>query len=242
MVDEKNMDAFGSESSGENDGTSDSATRARNRTVMLTPEVTGQVRALLSKGSDSHEQENIPDRPSGIFSGQDPMTSILGGSHHQPLEPIIENPISHEPVVAPHTSTQSPIDPSMVNALRNQSVGVVSAELTPIVGFLVSFDTIDTGEVLELRTGRWIVSSQRTTDGNFLIIKDKTISPLHAIVRVTENGEIQVLDQLSEHGTVVISADGSEEELTGSMGDLEHGGRVKFGERSFQVCLLGRGE
>ncbi len=69
-------------------------------------------------------------------------------------------------------------------------------------------------------------------------MKDATVSPLHAIVKISENGEIQVLDQLSEHGTTIRRIDGTEEKLSGSMGAVGHGDLVSFGNRSFHVCLI----
>ena len=50
----------------------ESATRARNRTVMLTPEITGQVRARLAKELEPGATAVAPGsepRPSSSFSG-----------------------------------------------------------------------------------------------------------------------------------------------------------------------------
>ena len=82
------------------------------------------------------------------------------------------------------------------------------------------------------------MSSERTSEGNFLIVKDSSVSPLHAILKISEEGEIQVLDQLSEHGTVITKAEGEEEKLSGSMGSIGHGDLITFGERKFNVCLV----
>ena len=115
-------------------------------------------------------------------------------------------------------------------------------DLSPVVGFLVSFDQDTSGEVFELRQGRWIVSSEPTGGGNYIIVVDDSVSPLHAILRVTESGDIQVLDQLSEHGTRISRVNGDQEELTGSLSEIHHGDIVSFGERTFTVCLIARRE
>jgi len=66
---------------------------------------------------------------------------------------------------------------------------------------------------------------------------------MHAIVRICEGGEIQVLDQLSEYGTKIMKADsGEEEELSGDKGSIGHGDMILFGKRKFHVCLVSRVE
>lgn len=110
-----------------------------------------------------------------------------------------------------------------------------------IVGFMISFDNQQSGEVFEIRSGRWLVTSRPTNHGEFILINDSSISPLHAIVRATANGVVQVLDQLSEYGTTVVKAGTSEEiEISGTMIALEHGDVIRFGERKFIVCLVPR--
>jgi hypothetical protein len=58
-------------------------------------------------------------------------------------------------------------------------------------------------------------------------------------MRISENGEIQVLDQLSEFGTRIrLSGSNEEVELSGDKSTIEHGDIVQFGDRTFFVCLL----
>lgn len=235
MDNEKNQGGVKSSERREDGG--DGANRARNRTVMLTPEVTGQVRALLNQDrpSDSSMRDSTAASdgfaPVGSFN---PMTGLIGREPQRSASGSFGN----IPEPRPATPTGAPLEPSVIQSARQQSVGVVSDKLTKLIGFLVSYDNNSTGEVLDLRHGRWIVSSERTSDGNFLIVKDETISPLHAIVKISEAGEIQVLDQLSEHGTTIRKSDGTEEKLSGSMGAVCHGDTVSFGGRNFHVCLI----
>lgn len=111
--------------------------------------------------------------------------------------------------------------------------------ITPLVGFLVSFDFDQNGSYLELRTGRLIVTSQREASGSCLVLHDQSVSPSHAVMRVASDGTVQVLDQLSESGTRVRRFDSGEELLlSGEKTTLGHGDVVSFGDRSFHVCLV----
>ncbi len=218
------------------DTQSDAANRARNRTVMLTPEVTGQVRALLNQGQQiSEPTARELDGFAPVSGGLNSMSGLIS---RESVSTPSGNWKSVENKPSPSATTGAPLDVGIVNAVRGNSVGVVSEKLTPIVGFLVSYDSNPTGEVLELRSGRWIVSSERTTDGNFLIVKDPTVSPLHAILKISDQGEIQVLDQLSEHGTIIKHPDGEDEQLAGSMGRIDHGDTIAFGKKCFHVCIV----
>ena len=71
-----------------------------------------------------------------------------------------------------------------------------------------------------------------------LLIEDPSVSALHAILRVTAESKIQVLDQLSEHGTGVTKAGQAEQDLSGTMVELDHGDKIRFGQRSFVLCVI----
>ncbi len=230
----------------------DSASRARNRTVMLTPEVTGQVRALLN-------QEDLSDNQADGFApinSANPVNSLITrdtvrestratGTFNAPYAERRELPITPEKreVIQPvatrdNTPTNAPIDSTLVQTVRQQGQGITTEKMTKLIGFLVSFDEGEVGEVLDLRVGRWILSNDKGTEGNFLIVKHKSVSPLHAILKISDAKEIQVLDQLSENGTTIKKTDGSEEKLSGSVSTVGHGDTVVFGSRKFSVCLI----
>lgn len=108
-----------------------------------------------------------------------------------------------------------------------------------LVGFLVTFDHTKNGSYIPLRTGRIIVTSESEGNGNVLLINDSSVSPMHAIMRVSGGPSVQVLDQLSESGTRIVRlADGQEEFLSGEKANLLHGDIVFFGDRKFHVCLI----
>lgn len=119
------------------------------------------------------------------------------------------------------------------------SQAIVWVPKTRLVGFLVSFDRSPTGEAFELRSGRFSVSSKATGQPNTLVIEDDTVSDAHAVVRVSPRGEIQVLDNLSQHGTRIKRfGSGEPLEISGEKASLEDGDVVSFGSRSFEICLI----
>ena len=108
-----------------------------------------------------------------------------------------------------------------------------------LIGMLVCFDNNPNGEIVEIRTGRWLLTSRPTDLGDFIMIEDESISPLHGIIRATHDGKVQVLDQLSEYGTTVTKSDSGEEiDIAGKMVLVDHGDTIRFGERTFTVCLV----
>ena len=109
------------------------------------------------------------------------------------------------------------------------------------MGFLITFDADQNGDVFEIRSGRWLLTSRPTDHGDYILVQDESISPLHAIIRASAEGKIQVLDQLSEFGTAVIrKGSDTEEDTTGTMVNVEHGDIVRFGKRKFVVCVVPR--
>lgn len=300
---------FGGASQGASGGAKDApddksrnqaASRARNRTVMLTPEMTGQVRALLYQDQGEAVAEEAkrdpinellppvdwsrPDRQGGPSMGGDigressmasdeygrdltPHTEIergeRGGSTgkidtapvhealaHQPppAEPIRrpQQPTSGGPgfsVNATASGARNQVTPAAAPQIGARRFGMDArpkvAPATRIVGFLVSFDKEKNGEVHEIRAGRWLVTSRPTDQGEYLLIEDPSVSPLHAIVRATKDGKIEVLDQLSEFGTVVLKgATGDEIDAAGVRVAVVHGDIVRFGERAFVICTV----
>lgn len=242
MANDKNVEV-GHEAEGkEEEFGQDTSTRARNRTVMLTPEITGQVRKMLAQEMGSNEPASSGQGGLRAAPAASTYSPAGSGSTHSggfggassPGNQMFRESVHHSPPpVHSHAVPQ---------AAAPQSVQRATAKNTPVIGFLVSFDNDANGEVSELRTGRWIISSEQTTSGNFIIVNDSSVSPLHAILRVSAAGEIQVLDQLSEHGTGVKKfGSDAEEELTGSMSSLDHGDLVRFGKRNFHVCVIQKG-
>lgn len=265
----------------------ESTTRARNRTVMLSPEITGQVRARMAaqeietakETAKDPDQFQLPtpaprtDLPPAIVRNdagrsEAPARPELGRA--EPPRPVPPLGMSSAPEPRPSTGSASGAGAAaasvaaMPRALRpNQPVAlqmpapaptpadlvsvpvsrIVWSKQTPIVGFLVSFDHDKNGESFELRSGRLVITSEAASTGSYLLIADESVSPMHAIMRVSAGGEVQVLDQLSEAGTFVRRFEAqSEEALSGDKTTVEHGDIIRFGSRAFHVCVLALAE
>jgi hypothetical protein len=108
-----------------------------------------------------------------------------------------------------------------------------------LVGFLISFQENPHGSYVELHEGRLFVSCERGDVENCLIIAHPSVSSMHAILRISVDGSVLILDQLSEHGTRVRRFGSSDEQvLLGEKGTLEHGDVVIFGECAYHICIL----
>jgi hypothetical protein len=109
-----------------------------------------------------------------------------------------------------------------------------------LVGFLVSYVSDSMGSYIELREGRLLVTSGGSSTDSCLVIADDSVSPMHAIMRISVDGSILILDQLSEHGTRIRRAEsGKEESLMGDKSSLCHGDVVIFGECEYHVVVMG---
>ena len=269
------------------------APRARNRTVMLSSDVTGEMRARLA--DDFAEDENptqvrntLPTSEPKIDSGfskpmqasgvtlspptMDPVeekkatTASLGdearlrNSTYNPATPPASPPPSVAfgvPVATPDLAPkqEAPSSPAQTPQHLQRTIPMASPPVaaaptgdriewskeSPVLGFLVSYDKDENGQVFELRGGRLIVTSETSAGGSFLLLSDESISPMHAILKAGTNGEVQVLDQLSENGTEIKSHEsGKTESLSGDKGIVKHGDIVSFGDRSFHICLVTR--
>lgn len=262
-----------------------SAARARNRTIMLTPEITGQVRALLQPEAESSSRmggledfiQPLADwEGSGNINagGDDNKASVSsfgrsglfeqGASQHKTTAHSGIQEVSHmrsslseaEPDAAksgkqPSFSVNkeagnknyvgsSSRAPRIPTEPLKQVPNIDQQKKTKIVGFLVSFDNDKNGEVVDIRTGRWLLTSHQTElQGDYIFINDESISPLHAILRAGKDGTIQVLDQLSEFGTAILRVgEDSEVEISGKLETVCHGDILRFGQRKFVLCCV----
>ncbi|MBX7139145.1 MAG: FHA domain-containing protein [Oligoflexia bacterium] len=215
----------------ESEFSNEPAPRARNRTVMLTSDVTNEVRARLAQEMGQAAPTPSAGRP-GLPAGFETPVS----SNYAPAGARRENNFMGGGAPAHHT-------PAPMPAAHSNKEAAFWTQESPVVGFLVSFDVNPNGTVFDLRAGRLIVTSESAGGGNYLLIKDGSVSPMHAIIRITTAGEIQVLDQLSEFGTRVQRfGSEEEEELSGEKASIEHGDVIKFGTRKFHVCVIARND
>ncbi|MDC0357515.1 FHA domain-containing protein [Oligoflexia bacterium] len=235
MDNDKNTDFEDTLNAEESEFGTDTTSRARNRTVMLTPEITGEVRARLAQ-----DMEQPVDPLQQIVGARTPGAPVAEPAHGSSYSPAGSNKAA---AAEPMSSAPQPVALPPAAAISYANEGVVWSKESPIVGFLVSYDENPNGAVYELRSGRLIVTSEGPGTGNYLVVMDDTVSPMHAIMRMDAKGEIQVLDQLSEFGTHIRRSKNDEvEELSGDKSSLEHGDIISFGNRKFHVCVVARSE
>jgi hypothetical protein len=284
MSEDKNKDLprFGAA----DDSRGNLASRARNRTVLLTPDTIGQVRAGMPQEEEpaslqdpmnelmppvswdyQQPQQQAPLAPPAPEEGFSAISRTLDDERREMAAPVNRSTGKFQSAIGPGSRTamaQTTVIPSPVSAsgfspARPQK-GSTATDIKPpakaesyvapavkqapkskIVGFLIGFDTEPNGEVFEIRAGRFLVTSRPTDHGEYLLIDDETISPLHAIIRATTEGKVQVLDQLSEYGTGIFRAGSeAEEDVAGTMAAVGHGDIIRFGKREFVVCLVPR--
>ena len=229
----------------------DTTPRARNRTVMLSPEMTGAVRARIAQGSVPSQSGSEP------WGNKDPVGNAASraGESLAPVQiPLVDqsasDAVTHDPRTPVLSSTPSFVATSasitrgeiqQLPVSGNSRSYMRYQKITPIGGVLISYDLNPDGEIFEIRTGRIIVTSDNSSPGNIIHIADDSVSPSHAVLRMTSEGELQVLDQLSEFGTKVIRNGGDNViQLSGDKCSLYHGDVLQVGNRSFHVCLVVR--
>lgn len=261
----------------------DNSSRARNRTVMITPELTSSMRAQLGDGSprmvlpgsavgdeggsswgDSAqtllaEGVQLPHQLgearesdgwgiAGQVMGQTSVSALpdLGiPSWESAAARIVRAPSRPESGGTPEQISNQLVEGAMGGLNGSQRERIVWRTPTQLVGFLVSFDCEQLGAYLELRYGRVMVTGEGELAGNYMIIPHATISPNHAVLRIDdgETVQIQVLDQLSEHGTFIFRGKhsqnpGEQVVLSGDKAQLFDGDVIAFGDRKFHICLV----
>jgi hypothetical protein len=215
----------GREEEAGNEASGSSAPRARNRTVMLTPDITDEVRTRIKQDFGGTEEP-------ASFSA-----AATGGSEDSGF--IAPTPNTSSPAHVNTPQAPAPTPPSYPAAPASISGDQVFwTKESKLIGFLVSYDNNEEGEFFELRAGRLIVSSEPAGTGSYFVVSHDSVSPMHAVLKFGQSGPAQVLDQLSENGTRIESGGGAVQELSGEKGEVKHGDILSFGDRNFYVCLI----
>lgn len=227
--------------------------RARNRTVMLSSDMTDQVRTLIQSSGEEEKVEEESLRSDFVaplmFSSVSPEVKKEGKAiedEGKTLTTSVRDLLntqehakstiggSHDTSTLVHKSiTNFDMDRDILAKSRVSNIGA------RIRGFLISFDKDEFGEIYELREGRSIVSSNPSNQGVVITIVDESISTPHAVFRIGKEGQVLILDQLSENGTGVIKSGlDNEIEALGSPVELRHGDIIRFGARYFVFCAV----
>lgn len=263
--------------------------RARNRTVMLSSDITGQMRSIIQgDGSEPADEEfEVKDsRLNGGFMAPSNFGQMFAGSEdgdqdtatdlHQSLN--VGGAVDYQPnkldIAFPHTTrqrteVQERVVPSQMHDIRKSKellAGNICAteastlthtmtsfdaerehlakvrsgfKKARILGFLISFDKDEHGEILEVREGRSIITSKFVDQSDILLIEDDSVSNPHAVIKADKKGNIMLLDQLSETGSSVIrSGQPKEIDAIGTPVDLKQGDIIRFGSRYFIFCAV----
>lgn len=209
---------------------SPTAPRAKKATRTLPGGALRYVRSMMDddKGWEGDWKAELPN------SSKRPSEAILGKSGEQ----LLVNQVQALPQAE---VVDNVVENKQGAAAREIRFDVDQRPLPPIVGFLVSFDVNPSGETYALRQGRWVVSSVPVAVPNScIVISDKSLSPMHATLRVSAKRRVDVLDQFSESGTFIYrGGTGQQIRVSDSLAVLQHGDVVVFGERHFHVCLIG---
>jgi len=186
--------------------------------------MSNEKRAVGSKNKTSGEGQ-------GVSSGSMLAEDIFSGnaapkSHPRPNLNVITNP--------------KQLNLTAVSTEKMELVPVSPNKRTELVGFLVSYEGNPDGLGLQLRAGNWLVTSKfRSQYDGALVIPHRSIAETHAVLKISTDNKIEIIDQLSETGTYVRRADcENEQRLSGSAFALEHGDCLRFGERNFTVCVI----
>ena len=235
----------------------------RSRTTKITREELANVlkpnAPMPGESADgfSLPQPNVPKAFDPLTSlappNQGPKTSPRSSKSQNPIarKSRTRKPTKEEIVVdrnSPTTNVQLNPDPEVNSAQISRDLkpsfnpsnsSSVMRGKTIIIGFLISYDKDKNGEVYQIRKGRKLITSRPTDHGEYMLIEDETVSPLHAILRTTKDHKIQIMDQLSEYGTTIIRAGTNEEiEVAGGLETVENGDILRIGEINFSVVLL----
>ena len=143
-----------------------------------------------------------------------------------PVDPIVEAPAAR---------------PRVAQAMPTSKEGAKDAvkrgeQLGRIFGWLVSY--VDSnGSSIELREGRFFVSSTqlRNTD---LVLEDDTISTPHAMFTIGTDTGILIQDLKSDRGIFVRTADATAYRREYDTVVLQHGDWVRFGDLEFLVSVI----
>ncbi len=197
----------------------DNSNRARNHTLVLSDEFTQKMRKALRE-----------DLGSSSSSWDDLTTATLVTT------------LMQEQVDDDGACEVSEITNGRMHRSNTERDALIREQRGALVGFLVSYDDGQAGDMRELRVGRWVVCRKSLGTANFtIVVDDETISESHATLRVHPNGELDVLDQFSERGTAVLRRESAVEEvLCVSATSVKHGDIVRFGQRRFHVCIVER--
>jgi hypothetical protein len=184
--------------------------RAKKKTVVITPQEAGDIRKRASC------IEAL--RTFKFDQGQLEVWKFSGGRPEGFL-----------------SESKKPVKPAALPERPSEAKKPTGAAESGVVAALISYDRDPLGEIFSLNSGWLLITSTPSEAGRFLHINDASISPSHAILSISDKGEVSVMDRFSTHGTRILSSDGTTRQVGDRMEKLLPGDRVFFGTRSFSI-------
>lgn len=221
-----------------------SGTRAKNKTMILSPEATSNFREQLLKET----RQELGDQPEGFLPDSDfertrkistkpgikKLSEVVG-------ESSVESPRPQREFYASPELTKQKAKTDFKEETDRTGDHIVFKSKSSgkkLCGFLVCYFFNPEGEFWPIYESRIIVSKDVVRQETpTLIINHESVDSFHAILKVSQ-GKVYVLDQLSESGTTIIKNSGEELYLSGDKGEVVHGESIRFGQVEFKVCLL----
>jgi len=113
------------------------------------------------------------------------------------------------------------------------------AKNSKLIGWLVTYQTVDRGSYFEIRAGRSFVGSGIIQSERLISLDPNEVSTAHAVLNASPQSGVMVQDIFSHNGTFVTRSGSSDEFAVSSPVHLEHGDWIRVGENSkFQLCLI----
>jgi FHA domain len=132
------------------------------------------------------------------------------------------------------------------NEIKSKEVNLKSEEKTvlaskkssagELIGWFVTYGENKKGEAIEVRSGRFFISSGKVREDD-MIVDHASISTPHCLVKSGIDG-IQIQDLMSEAGTFVRKAGSKDYLQLLESARLSHGDSVKFGDYEVLVCIV----
>ncbi len=142
------------------------------------------------------------------------------------------NIVSHEDI--PNKTNDKDTNEKQNHQTQINTPTTISKQL---LGWLVSFKKDESGNAVELREGRFFITSSRVRDTD-MVIPDAAISIPHCLLKVNAGSGVQIQDLMSENGTFIKLVGQREFEKVTVPTNINHGDWVRFGEYDVLVCLV----
>lgn len=178
---------------------------------------------------------------------EEPVTPVVAKKEpapvvQKPVPPVVEEPevveddleeiIEEEPVAKPVVAKPAQV----VKPAAKKKPAAVAQVDGRLFGWLVTYSSPE-GEAIELREGRFFVTSSSLKDTD-LILEDESVSTPHAMVTVSVDSGLVVQDLMSERGVFVRRRGAGVYEREAEPTEIQNGDWVRFGDVEFLVSLI----